>query len=116
MAEKREALVVVEESSNSSSSNGNGRFKANYNKVVEKESGLVDDDDDKYEVKMEAFWDDGYGSESVKDYFDAVKDIIVPDCGPPRWFCPISCGRPLKNSPTLLFLPGITKFCLFNSH
>ncbi|KAI3707659.1 hypothetical protein L6452_26286 [Arctium lappa] len=32
---------------------------------------------------------------------------MKPDGGPPRWFCPISCGRPLKDSPVLLYLPGL---------
>ncbi|KAF2287917.1 hypothetical protein GH714_003204 [Hevea brasiliensis] len=31
----------------------------------------------------------------------------MPDGGPPRWFCPLECGQPRKNSPTLLFLPGM---------
>ncbi|KAA8545000.1 hypothetical protein F0562_019783 [Nyssa sinensis] len=33
--------------------------------------------------------------------------MIRPDGGPPRWFCPVECGRPLKGSPLLLFLPGM---------
>ncbi|KAH9688391.1 Acyltransferase-like protein [Citrus sinensis] len=57
--------------------------------------------------ELEVLWDDGYGTDSVKDYLDAAKEIIKPDGGPPRWFCPVDCGRPLKGSPTLLFLPGI---------
>ncbi|KAK4596211.1 hypothetical protein RGQ29_014310 [Quercus rubra] len=36
-----------------------------------------------------------------------AKDIVKHDGGPPRWFCPVSCGRPLKDSPILLFLPGM---------
>ncbi|RZC57565.1 hypothetical protein C5167_004869 [Papaver somniferum] len=28
------------------------------------------------------------------------------DGGPPRWFCPVECGKPIKGSPVLLFLPG----------
>ncbi|TXG65809.1 hypothetical protein EZV62_007084 [Acer yangbiense] len=55
---------------------------------------------------LEVLWEDGYGTQSVKDYLDAAKEIIKPDGGPPRWFCPVECGPPLKNSPTLLFLPG----------
>ncbi|KAF7817858.1 acyltransferase-like protein [Senna tora] len=57
--------------------------------------------------ELEALWDDGYGTQTVLDYFDATKDMNVSDGGPPRWFCPFQCGRPLKDSPTLLFLPGI---------
>lgn len=56
--------------------------------------------------KLKPLWDDGYGSQSVKDYLDLAKDIIKPDGGPPRWFSPISCGAPLKDSPILFFLPG----------
>ncbi|GFP86709.1 acyltransferase-like protein at1g54570 chloroplastic [Phtheirospermum japonicum] len=33
--------------------------------------------------------------------------MIKSDGGPPRWFCPIESGPPLKNSPVLLYLPGI---------
>ncbi|RZC46643.1 hypothetical protein C5167_039592 [Papaver somniferum] len=29
------------------------------------------------------------------------------DGGPPRWFCPVECGNPMKDSHVLLFLPGI---------
>ncbi|KAH7865461.1 hypothetical protein Vadar_007036 [Vaccinium darrowii] len=57
--------------------------------------------------KLEALWDDGYGTKTVKDYLDNAKDMIKPDGGPPRWFCPVECGRPLKDSPILLFLPGM---------
>lgn len=51
-------------------------------------------------------YDDGYGSESVIDYLDAAREMARPDGAPPRWFCPIECGPPLKGSPVLLFLPG----------
>ncbi|XP_039018978.1 acyltransferase-like protein At1g54570, chloroplastic isoform X2 [Hibiscus syriacus] len=57
--------------------------------------------------ELELFWDDGYGTNTVKDYIDAAKDMIKPDGGPPRWFCPVECGRPIKDSPLLLFLPGL---------
>ncbi|KAI8032564.1 Acyltransferase-like protein [Camellia lanceoleosa] len=43
---------------------------------------------------------------TVKDYLDNAKEIIKPDGGPPRWFCPVECGCPLKDLPILLFLPG----------
>jgi hypothetical protein len=59
---------------------------------------------------LEPLWDDGYGTKTIKDYFDGAKEMIRPDGGPPRWFCPIECGQPLKSSPTLLFLPG--NYCL----
>ncbi|KAJ6974486.1 hypothetical protein NC653_030551 [Populus alba x Populus x berolinensis] len=56
---------------------------------------------------LESLWDDGYGTKTVKDYFDGAKEMIRPDGGPPPWFCPIECRQPLKSSPTLLFLPGV---------
>eukprot|EP00268_Persea_americana_P053042 TRINITY_DN5981_c1_g2_i3.p1 TRINITY_DN5981_c1_g2~~TRINITY_DN5981_c1_g2_i3.p1 ORF type:complete len:648 (+),score=108.68 TRINITY_DN5981_c1_g2_i3:141-2084(+) len=52
-------------------------------------------------------YDDGFGSESVIDYLDAVRELIRPDGGPPRWFCPVECSRPIRGSPLLLFLPGL---------
>ena len=97
MVEKREALV----------DNGNGRFKPKaWEEKKKKKKKSVEDGNDDGTEKLEPFWDDGYGSETMKDYFDAVKEITKPDGGPPRWFSPISCGRPLKGSPILLFLPG----------
>ncbi|KAL7123111.1 hypothetical protein ACP275_01G085300 [Erythranthe tilingii] len=60
-----------------------------------------------HEGKLEPLWDDGYGTETVKDYLDYAKDIIKPDGGPVRWFTPTSCGPHLKDSPILLFLPGM---------
>ncbi|KAK4490790.1 hypothetical protein RD792_001503 [Penstemon davidsonii] len=61
----------------------------------------------KVEKKLKPMWDDGYGTQTVKDYFEAAKNIIQSDGGPPRWFCPIESGPPLANSPLLLFLPGM---------
>ncbi|KAF7817857.1 acyltransferase-like protein [Senna tora] len=58
--------------------------------------------------ELEALWDDGYGTQTVQDYFEAAKEMNnVSDGGPPRWFSPLQCGRPLKDSPTLFFLPGM---------
>ncbi|GMH13192.1 hypothetical protein Nepgr_015033 [Nepenthes gracilis] len=57
--------------------------------------------------KLEVLWDDGFGTTGMKDYLDVAKEMIKPDGGPPRWFCPVECGRPLKDSPALLFLPGL---------
>lgn len=81
---------------------------------VEKKELLVSDvtnDKSKWnEEKLEPLWDDGYGTQSVKDYLDIAKDIIKPDGGPPRWFCPVFADgndSPLPNSPVLLFLPGM---------
>ncbi|XP_071735481.1 phytyl ester synthase 1, chloroplastic-like isoform X2 [Rutidosis leptorrhynchoides] len=62
------------------------------------------------EEKLEPLWDDGYGTQSVKDYLDLAKDIIKRDDGPPRWFCPVVADgndSPLPDSPVLLFLPGM---------
>ncbi|KAF9681672.1 hypothetical protein SADUNF_Sadunf05G0026300 [Salix dunnii] len=56
---------------------------------------------------LDVLWDDGYGNKTVKDYFEEAKDMIKPDGGPPRWFCPVDCGQPLKDSPVLLFCPGL---------
>lgn len=77
---------------------GNGRIKT---RVEEKK--LVKDT---VSEDLAVLWEDGYGTKSVKDYLDEAKEIIKPDGGPPRWFCPVDCGPPLKDSPTLLFLPG----------
>lgn len=76
---------------------GNGRVGS----VVKEKWGkdLVSED-------LEVLWDDGYGINTVKDYLDIAREMVKPDGGPPRWFCPIECGRPVKNSPLLLFLPG----------
>nr|AZM65201.1 diacylglycerol acyltransferase 2 [Vitellaria paradoxa] len=57
--------------------------------------------------KLEVLWDDGYGSKTIKDYLDQLKEMIRPDGGPPRWLCPVECGWPLRDSPVLLFLPGM---------
>ncbi|KAG8375084.1 hypothetical protein BUALT_Bualt10G0063400 [Buddleja alternifolia] len=59
------------------------------------------------EHELRPLWDDGYGTRTVKDYLDAAKNMIQSDGGPPRWFCPVESGPPLKDSPLLLFLPGI---------
>lgn len=45
---------------------------------------------------------------SIKDYLERSKDLIRSDGGPPRWFSPLECGGVrLKDSPLLLYLPGI---------
>ncbi|MFS7917415.1 hypothetical protein Hanom_Chr03g00188811 [Helianthus anomalus] len=62
---------------------------------------------------IEALWDDGFGSQSAEDYYKLAEEGFTfskDDAGPPRWFCPVSCGRPLKDSPLLLYLPGEFKF------
>ncbi|KAM7511781.1 hypothetical protein LguiB_010656 [Lonicera macranthoides] len=57
--------------------------------------------------KLEPLWEDGYGAQNLKDYNDSGRDMIKLDGGLPRWFCPVACGCPLKDSPVLLFLPGL---------
>ncbi|KAK7258782.1 hypothetical protein RIF29_24369 [Crotalaria pallida] len=60
------------------------------------------------EGELAPLWNDGYGTRTVEDYFVAAKEMNkFNDGGPPRWFCPLDCGSPLKDSPTLLFLPGM---------
>ncbi|KAL8196346.1 hypothetical protein R6Q57_025346 [Mikania cordata] len=56
---------------------------------------------------LEPLWDDGYGTQSLKDYIDIAMNMIKSDGGPPRWFCPIACGRPLIDAPLLLYIPGM---------
>nr|KAJ0202181.1 hypothetical protein LSAT_V11C600328440 [Lactuca sativa] len=56
--------------------------------------------------ELEPLWDDGYGTQTAKDYAYIAMDLIKNDGGPPRWFCPIACGIPLKDSPILLYIPG----------
>ena len=80
--------------------NGENRRLGSY--FEEKKNSVKDDGDEHLEV----LWDDGYGTDTVKDYVEISKEMIRPDGGPPRWFCPVSCGQPLKDSPVLLFLPG----------
>lgn len=56
---------------------------------------------------LDVLYDDGFGSVTVNDYFAAAKAVSRDDGGPPRWFCPVECGRPaVDDAPLLLFLPG----------
>ncbi|KAG6409347.1 hypothetical protein SASPL_127386 [Salvia splendens] len=57
--------------------------------------------------ELKPLWDDGYGTQTVRDYIEVAKAMAKPDGGPPRWFCPVESGPPLENSPLLLYLPGI---------
>ncbi|XP_023769522.1 phytyl ester synthase 1, chloroplastic isoform X1 [Lactuca sativa] len=60
--------------------------------------------------KLEPLWDDGYGTQTMKDYTKIAIDLsrlTSNDGGPPRWFCPVACNRPLKDSPVLMYLPGL---------
>lgn len=59
------------------------------------------------EPRLEVLYDDGFGSVTMKDYWEAVRAMPKDDGGPPRWFCPVECGRPeVDRSPLLLVLPG----------
>ncbi|XP_016488864.1 phytyl ester synthase 2, chloroplastic [Nicotiana tabacum] len=46
---------------------------------------------------------------TIKDYMEWSKDMIGcgSEGGPPRWFSPLDCASPIKDSPLLLYLPGI---------
>lgn len=79
-------------------------------------SGIVEEKKKKKLVKgevwreLEVLWDDGYGTKTVKDYLEGAKEMVKPDGGPPRWFCPVDCGSSVKDAPILLFLPGLDGF------
>ncbi|CAM0908528.1 unnamed protein product [Alopecurus aequalis] len=64
--------------------------------------------DSKKESRLEVLYDDGFGAVTMKDYLKAVGVMTKDDDGgPPRWFCPVECGRPeVDKAPLLLFLPG----------
>ncbi|XP_047955609.1 phytyl ester synthase 2, chloroplastic-like isoform X1 [Salvia hispanica] len=45
---------------------------------------------------------------TLRDYFEQSRELISrSDGGPPRWFSPLECRSPLKDSPLLLYLPGV---------
>ncbi|XP_073025974.1 phytyl ester synthase 1, chloroplastic-like isoform X2 [Primulina eburnea] len=92
---------VKEESKRASLDLGKSKRNLYSEGINEGEKDLKNDE------KLEALWDDGFGTQSMKDYFDFAKELIRHDGGPPRWFTPLSCGPPLKHSPLLFFLPGI---------
>ncbi|KAF9605405.1 hypothetical protein IFM89_016982 [Coptis chinensis] len=91
---------------NSIGSNGSTPF-VELKQRINKELGFVKKKRKKVGNELEALWDDGYGTVTVKDYLEASKEFISYDGGPPRWFSPVECGKPVKGSPVLLFLPGI---------
>nr|GME20023.1 acyltransferase-like protein At1g54570, chloroplastic [Ipomoea batatas] len=80
---------------------GNGYLRSGV-----REEKKMEKNKDGAQEKLEVYWDDGYGTQTVKDYLELAKEIIKPDGGPPRWFAPVSCGPHLKDSPALFFLPG----------
>ncbi|XP_073131343.1 phytyl ester synthase 2, chloroplastic-like [Henckelia pumila] len=45
---------------------------------------------------------------SLKDYYQQSVELVrASDGGPPRWFSPLDCGSRMKDSPLLLYLPGL---------
>ncbi|XVF57310.1 hypothetical protein PTKIN_Ptkin06aG0195000 [Pterospermum kingtungense] len=92
------AVLGEKEKKGSLLDSGNGRLMSGIEKRLGKE--MVSEE-------LEVLWDDGYGTNTVKDYLDTARDMIKPDGGPPRWFSPVECGCPIKGSPLLLFLPGL---------
>ncbi|XP_073131070.1 phytyl ester synthase 1, chloroplastic-like [Henckelia pumila] len=77
-------------------------------KVLSGQGFVQEHNDGNLEEKLRPLWDDGYGTQTVNQYLEAAKNMIQPDYnGPPRWFCPVESGRPLENSPVLLYLPGM---------
>ncbi|MCL7024036.1 hypothetical protein MKW94_021561 [Papaver nudicaule] len=81
------------------------------NKPKDRISSPIADEKQAEEItnsELGALWDDGYGTTSVRDYLDISREMVKKtDDGPPRWFCPVECGNPVKDSPVLLFLPGL---------
>ncbi|MFS8018794.1 putative diacylglycerol acyltransferase, serine aminopeptidase, S33, alpha/Beta hydrolase [Helianthus anomalus] len=97
---------------NSVSSNGKvgSLFEVERREAIGSDVVVVDRKSGCKEEKLEPLWDDGYGTQSVKDYLDLAKEMIKPDGGPPRWFCPVALDGndcPLPDSPVLMFLPGM---------
>lgn len=92
------SIVGGRERTRTSKDQGNGRLSSKVEEKKRVEDNVLE--------TLEPLWDDGYGTQTVRDYFDMATDIVKPDGGPPRWFCPVICGCPLKDSPLLLFLPG----------
>ncbi|KAH9791708.1 AB hydrolase-1 domain-containing protein [Citrus sinensis] len=80
--------------------------------VEKKSSELVEDEaETKQRVNVREYSEEeseGNGK-SLKDYFDEAEDMIKSSSGggPPRWFSPLECGSHTRDSPLLLFLPGI---------
>ena len=57
--------------------NGENRRLGSY---FEEKKNTVKDDGDEH---LEVLWDDGYGTDTVKDYLEISKEMIRPDGGPP---------------------------------
>ncbi|OVA09634.1 Diacylglycerol acyltransferase [Macleaya cordata] len=53
-------------------------------------------------------FDDEIKRLKLKKYIEETKDLIrTGDGGPPRWFSPLESGKRWKDSPLLLYLPGM---------
>ncbi|KAJ8760706.1 hypothetical protein K2173_017757 [Erythroxylum novogranatense] len=113
MVSSSDSLVPGEREKNGKFTNGGTGEKVKSRTVFEGENGTSKSRVEEKLIKdaiteeLEALWDDGYGTKTIKDCLEGAKELIKPDGGPPRWFCPVECGQPLKDSPLLLFLPGI---------
>ncbi|KAH1098988.1 hypothetical protein J1N35_015909 [Gossypium stocksii] len=92
------SVMEEKETKGSFLNGGNGRLKPRIEQKMVKKRVCEE---------LEVLWDDGYGTKTVKDYLIAAEEMIKPDGGPPRWFCPVECGQPINGSPLLLFLPGL---------
>ncbi|KAI3960155.1 hypothetical protein MKW98_016879 [Papaver atlanticum] len=100
----RKLIIAKSISSSTSDSQGINRpFVNEYGGTDEKKAKITQSS-----KELEALWDDGYGTRSIQDYLDMSRETIEKaDGGPPRWFCPVECGNPIKDSPVLFFLAGI---------
>ncbi|GKV40649.1 hypothetical protein SLEP1_g48258 [Rubroshorea leprosula] len=58
-------------------------------------------------ANMDELPEEDEGRKKLMDFFEACKEFIGSDGGPPRWFSPLECGCRVPDSPLLLFLPGI---------
>ncbi|GKV46593.1 hypothetical protein SLEP1_g53566 [Rubroshorea leprosula] len=58
-------------------------------------------------ANMDELPEEEEGRKTLKDFFEACKEFIGSDGGPPHWFSPLECGCRAPDSPLLLFLPGI---------
>ncbi|GLU18723.1 hypothetical protein SLE2022_350070 [Rubroshorea leprosula] len=58
-------------------------------------------------ANMDELPEEDEGRKTLKDFFEACKEFIGSEGGPPRWFSPLECGCRAPDSPLLLFLPGI---------
>jgi hypothetical protein len=84
----------------------NGEVRAAERKKTTEEEVTVPKEEER-PAGLETLYDDGFESVTVNGYFAAARAVSRDDGGPPRWFCPVECGRPaVEDAPLLLFLPG----------